>query len=147
MTNAESDNIATPKTEDPVKAQGSKKSHPPMKPLTAAKKLGIYLPAAPQDFQDHPLTHEEFVAHQTNPPEWLQILRREGPHPRPEVARKLGITITALKKNGMDKPLTTAEIKVLLENQPDWLREARLSLAKQREDQSETQEQPGLKQD
>ena len=69
---------------------------------------------------------------QQNPPEWLQQLRLEGPHPRPEVARKLGITITALRKNDLDKPLTTAEIKELLENQPEWLREARKSLAENR---------------
>lgn len=105
---------------------------PKMKPMTAAKKLGIYLPAAPEDFQSTPLAHEEFVELQKNPPEWLQQLRLEGPHPRPEVARKLGITITALRKNDLDKPLTTAEIKELLENQPEWLREARKSLAENR---------------
>jgi len=105
---------------------------PKMKPMTAAKKLGIYLPAAPEEFQNTPLAHEEFVELQQNPPEWLQQLRLEGPHPRPEVARKLGITITALRKNDLDKPLTTAEIKELLENQPEWLREARKSLAENR---------------
>ena len=105
---------------------------PKMKPMTAAKKLGIYLPAAPEEFQNTPLAHEEFVELQQNPPEWLQQLRLEGPHPRPEVARKLGITITALRKNELNKPLTTAEIKELLENQPEWLREARKSLAANR---------------
>lgn len=105
---------------------------PKMKPITAAKKLGIYLPAAPQEFQDTPLTHEQFVGLQKNPPEWLQDLRLTGPHPRPEVARKLGITITSLKNNDMDKPLTTQEIKELLQNQPDWLRHARKSLAENR---------------
>lgn len=103
-----------------------------MKPLTAAKKLGIYLPACPEEFQNSNLSHEEFVALQQNPPEWLAELRREGPHPRPEVARRLGITITALKKNDMDKPLTTADIKALLADQPEWLAAARESLAKQR---------------
>ncbi|MGP9724575.1 DUF5997 family protein [Corynebacterium sp. AOP40-9SA-29] len=103
-----------------------------MKPQTAAKKLNIYLPATPETFQEGTLGHDEFVALQNNPPEWLQDLRREGPHPRPEVARKLGITITALKANDMDKPLTTADIKALLENQPDWLRSARSSLAENR---------------
>ena len=92
-----------------------------MKPQTAAKKLNIYLPATPQEFQDSPLSHTDFVALQSDPPEWLQTLRREGPHPRPEVARKLGITITALKANDMDKPLTTSEIKELLSDQPEWL--------------------------
>ncbi len=136
MTNAESDNTATPLTEGAAEQARSKKSGPPMKPVTAAKKLGIYLPAAPHEFQETPLPHEDFIELQKNPPEWLQTLRREGPHPRPEVARKLGITITALKANDMDKPLTTAEIKNLLEDQPDWLRQARLSLAQQREEQS-----------
>lgn len=108
---------------------------PQMKPLTAAKKLGIYLPATPPEFQASSLSRETFQELQTNPPEWLETLRREGPHPRPEVARKLGITITALKKHELDKPLTTAEIKALLENQPEWLREARRQLAEERERQ------------
>ena len=103
-----------------------------MKPQTAAKKLGLYLPATPEEFQNNALTHQEFNALQDNPPEWLQTLRREGPHPRPVVAQKLGITIAALKKNDMDQPLTTAEIKALLENQPDWLRAARTQLAEGR---------------
>lgn len=96
-----------------------------MKPATAAKKLGIYLPATPQEFQDGGVTHAQLRELQDTPPEWLMKLRAEGPHPRPEVARKLGISITALKKNGMDKPLTTQEIKELLSNQPAWLSEAR----------------------
>ncbi|MFL0447037.1 DUF5997 family protein [Corynebacterium xerosis] len=103
-----------------------------MKPLTAAKKLGIYLPSTPEDFQQSDLSHEQFVELQQNPPEWLVELRRTGPHPRPEVARRLGITITALKSNDMDKPLTTEDIKALLADQPDWLRAARTSLAEQR---------------
>lgn len=115
-------------------ANPSYKSGPPMKPATAAKKLAVYLPATPQEFQDSALSHEQFVELQKNPPEWLQTLRREGPHPRPEVARKLGISITSLKNNDMDKPLTTAEIKALLEKQPEWLREARHKLASEREE-------------
>lgn len=103
-----------------------------MKPATAAKKLGVYLPATPEAFQSGAVTHAELRELQDNPPEWLVALRREGPHPRPEVARKLGISITALKNNGLDQPLTTAEIKALLENQPDWLRKARASLAEER---------------
>ena len=77
----------------------------PMKPLTAAKKLGIFLPATPEEFRTGEISHAQFAELQSNPPEWLAELRRNGPHPRPEVARKLGITITALKKNDMDKPL------------------------------------------
>lgn len=112
-----------------------------MKPQTAAKKLGLFLPATPEEFQNNALTHEEFVALQENPPEWLQTLRREGPHPRPVVAQKLGITITALKKNELDQPLTTAEIKAMLENQPDWLRAARTQLAEGRTAAEETEEE------
>ena len=96
-----------------------------MKPATAAKKLGLYLPATPQEFQDGAVTHAQLRELQENPPQWLVDLRRNGPHPRPEVARKLGISITALKNNDMDKPLTSAEIKELLSNQPAWLSEAR----------------------
>ena len=103
-----------------------------MRPVTAAKKLGIHLPATPQEFQVGAVTHAELRELQDNPPEWLQELRLHGPHPRAEVARKLGISITALKNNGMDQPLTSAEIKALLENQPDWLRKARASLAEER---------------
>lgn len=114
-----------------------------MKPQTAAKKLGLFLPATPEEFQNNALTHWEFKALQENPPEWLQTLRREGPHPRPVVAQKLGITIVALKKNDIDKPLTTAEIKALLENQPEWLRAARTQMAEGRAtaEDSETTEQ------
>lgn len=96
-----------------------------MKPATAAKKLGIYLPATPQEFQEGGITHAQLRELQDTPPEWLTTLRAEGPHPRPEVARKLGVSITALKKNDMDKPLTTQQIKELLSNQPAWLSEAR----------------------
>lgn len=105
-----------------------------MKPQTAAKKLGIFLPATPEEFQRGALTHKEFVELQNNPPEWLAQLRRTGPHPRPVVAQKLGITIAALKRNEMDKPLTTQEIKALLEDQPSWLREARTALAESRKE-------------
>lgn len=96
-----------------------------MKPSTAAKKLGLYLPATPPEFQDGAVTHAQLRELQENPPQWLVDLRRNGPHPRPEVARKLGISITALKNNDMDKPLTTEEIKALLADQPKWLRAAR----------------------
>ncbi|WP_080795740.1 DUF5997 family protein [Corynebacterium pacaense] len=111
-----------------------------MKPQTAAKKLGLYLPATPEEFQHGALTHEEFRALQENPPEWLSTLRREGPHPRPVVAQKLGVTITALKKNDLDNPLTTAEIKDLLADQPEWLRAARTQLAEGRTQPEETQD-------
>ncbi|HMF59331.1 MAG TPA: DUF5997 family protein, partial [Vicinamibacterales bacterium] len=59
-----------------------------LKPETAAKKLAIYLPAAPDSFRDNPVTRDELNALLADPPEWLTTLRREGPHPRSEVARR-----------------------------------------------------------
>ncbi len=103
-----------------------------MKPQTAANKLGLYLPATPEEFQNSALTHEEFVSLQKNPPEWLQTLRREGPHPRKVVAQKLGISNTALKSSEISAPLTTAEIKELLADQPEWLAKARKDMAAKR---------------
>ncbi|WP_035776007.1 DUF5997 family protein, partial [Arthrobacter sp. H5] len=40
-----------------------------LKPTTAAKKLGVYLPAAPLEFQDNEVTRAEFAELQANPPE------------------------------------------------------------------------------
>lgn len=135
--NIDTDNAASESQADGAAASGKKLSKgPKMKPMTAAKKLGIYLPATPQSFQDTPLAHEEFVALQQDPPEWLKELRVNGPHPRQEVARKLGISITALRNHDLDKPLTSADIQALLEKQPDWLREARKTLAENRPGQS-----------
>ena len=96
-----------------------------MKPTTAAKKLGIYLPATPADFQENDVTRSFFLALQTTPPEWLAELRRIGPHPRPVVAHKLGISISGLERGNVDEALTTAEIKAMLEAMPDWLVEER----------------------
>lgn len=109
-----------------------------MRPQTAAKKLGIYLPATPVQFQSGAVTHAQLRELQDNPPAWLITLRREGPHPRPVVAQKLGISVTALKKNGMDRPLRTAEIQALLAKQPQWLAQAREAHAKQRGTETKT---------
>ncbi|WP_342319431.1 DUF5997 family protein [Corynebacterium mayonis] len=103
-----------------------------MKPATAAKKLGIYLPATPESFQSNAVTHAQLRELHNTPPEWLTQLRVNGPHPRPEVARRLGISIAALKNNGMDKPLTTEEIRALLADQPEWLQKARATFAEKR---------------
>lgn len=92
-----------------------------LKSATVAKKLGIYLPAAPQDFQETELTHAEFVDLQQTPPEWLAELRRTGPHPRPVVAQKLGISIGGLARGGITDPLTSAQITALLQDPPAWL--------------------------
>ena len=92
-----------------------------MKPATAAKKLNIYLPATPQEFQDGEVTRSQFVELEKNPPEWLLELRKNGPHPRQEVARKLGISTSGLARAGAADVMTTAEIKALLEKKPEWL--------------------------
>ena len=97
------------------------KSPQTMKPATAAKKLGIYLPAAPQEFQDRDISRGEFNELQENPPEWLAELRRTGPHPRHVVAQKLGVSISGLARGGISDPLTTAEITALLQAPPEWL--------------------------
>ncbi|WKD57941.1 hypothetical protein CAPI_07005 [Corynebacterium capitovis DSM 44611] len=110
-----------------------------MKPLTAAKKLGIDLASTPPEFQQGAVTHAELRELQDNPPEWLKNLRLNGPHPRNEVARKLGVTITALKKSGIDTPLTTQQIMELLSDQPEWLHAARAQLAEQRRDAADNE--------
>ncbi|WP_026551259.1 DUF5997 family protein [Arthrobacter sp. H20] len=97
------------------------KSPQTMKPATAAKKLGIYLPAAPQKFQDNDVTRAEFNELQQNPPVWLAELRRGGPHPRPVVAQKLGISISGLARGGVTEPLSTTDITALLQEPPAWL--------------------------
>jgi hypothetical protein len=96
-----------------------------MKPETAAKKLGILLDAAPEEFRSRDVTRDELAALQSDPPEWLATLRREGPHPRSVVAAKLGVSNSGLARAGIDQPLTTAEIKALLEAPPAWLVEER----------------------
>lgn len=92
-----------------------------MKPETAAKKLGILLAAAPETFQRAPISRTAFDELRTEPPTWLEDLRRDGPHPRPVVAQKLGVSISGLTRAGIDEPLTTSEIKTLLEQKPEWL--------------------------
>ncbi|HXD60320.1 MAG TPA: DUF5997 family protein [Lacisediminihabitans sp.] len=92
-----------------------------MKPETAAKKLAIYLPAAPSEFREAPVSRAQLNALIAEPPAWLVELRRTGPHPRPEVARKLGVSIAGLARGGVTEPLTTAEISELLKSPPQWL--------------------------
>lgn len=92
-----------------------------MKPATAAKKLGIYLPATPESFRTNALTRAEFQALQESPPEWLVDLRLNGPHPRDVVARKLGVSVSGLTRADVTDALTTAEISALLASPPEWL--------------------------
>ena len=92
-----------------------------LKPENAAKKLSIYLPAAPAEFREHPVSREQLAALNESPPEWLETLRRDGPHPRSEVARRLGISNSGLARAGQPDVMTTVEIKALLVAMPEWL--------------------------
>ena len=100
-----------------------------MKPATAAKKLGIYLPAAPEDFRDREISRTELDELNANPPEWLQTLRADGPHPRDVVSRKLGVSNSGLARGGITEALTSAEIKALLADPPAWLVDERATQA------------------
>ncbi|MFF1923441.1 DUF5997 family protein, partial [Streptomyces sp. NPDC058221] len=93
-----------------------------MKPATAAKKLGVYLEATPAEFQEGVVSRTELAALQSEPPEWLQELRRNGPHPRPVVAAKLGVSISGLARGGVTEALTTEQIEALKQEDPEWLR-------------------------
>ncbi|MFJ6854918.1 DUF5997 family protein [Streptomyces sp. NPDC091271] len=100
-----------------------------MKPATAAKKLGVYLEATPAEFQEGVVSRAELNALQTDPPEWLQELRRNGPHPRPVVASKLGVSIAGLARGGVTEPLTTEQIDALKQDSPEWLQKERATQA------------------
>jgi len=92
-----------------------------MKPLTAAGKLGIYLPAAPAEFRDSPLSFGELERLRADPPQWLTDLRRNGPFPRDITARKLGISNSGLARAEVADALTATEIEALLADPPEWL--------------------------
>lgn len=103
----------------------SRKSIQTMKPATAAKKLGVYLEATPAEFQEGVVSRDELNALQTDPPEWLRELRRNGPHPRPVVAQKLGISTSGLARNDLTEPLTTEQINAIKDENPEWLQHER----------------------
>ncbi|MGH3725029.1 MAG: DUF5997 family protein [Mycobacterium sp.] len=92
-----------------------------MKPVTAAKKLDVYLPATPAEFQENSITRTELAALQADPPQWLKDLRKAGPHPKNLVAAKLGVSISGLARGGVDGALTTEQIDQLLDEKPEWL--------------------------
>ena len=96
-----------------------------MKPATAAAKLGIYLPAAPEEFQNTPITRDELDALRDDPPAWLVELRRNGPFPRDVVAQKLGISRSGLARAGVSDAMTSDEIGELIADPPGWLIEER----------------------
>ncbi|WP_330183457.1 DUF5997 family protein [Nocardia sp. NBC_01503] len=105
-----------------------------MKPLTAAAKLGIYLPATPEEFRNSPVTRAQLEQLRTDPPQWLQDLHRDGPFPRDVVARKLGISNSGLGRAGVEDALTTAEIDALIANPPEWLLRERENYAEVRKE-------------
>lgn len=105
-----------------------------MKPATAAKKLGVYLDATPAEFQEGVVSRSEFNALQADPPEWLQELRRNGPHPRPVVAAKLGVSISGLARGGVTDALTTEQIETLKNESPEWLLKERATQAEVRKE-------------
>ncbi|MFJ8731279.1 DUF5997 family protein [Streptomyces bauhiniae] len=112
----------------------SQQSPQTMKPATAAKKLGVYLPATPAAFQEGVVSRAELNELQTNPPEWLRELRQNGPHPRPVVAARLGISIAGLARGGVTEPLTTEQIEALREESPEWLEKERATQAEVRKE-------------
>lgn len=105
-----------------------------MKPATAAKKLGVLLQATPAEFQEGVVSRGELNSLQADPPEWLQELRRNGPHPRPVVAAKLGVSIAGLARGGVTEPLTTEQIDALKDEMPGWLRQERATQAEVRKE-------------
>lgn len=92
-----------------------------MKPMTAAAKLGIYLPAAPEEFQSSSITRTELDALRADPPAWLAELRRNGPFPRDVAAAKLGISRSGLARGGITDALTADQIGELITDPPAWL--------------------------
>ncbi|PBC81390.1 hypothetical protein SAMN05428945_4073 [Streptomyces sp. 2224.1] len=111
-----------------------------MKPATAAKKLGVYLEATPAEFQEGVVSRTELNALQADPPQWLQDLRRNGPHPRPVVAAKLGISISGLARGGVTEPLTTEQIDALKKDSPEWLQKERATQAEVRKEAARIKE-------
>ncbi|MFI0720890.1 DUF5997 family protein [Streptomyces sp. NPDC021224] len=112
----------------------SQKSVQTMKPATAAKKLGVYLPATPAQFQEGVVSRKELDALQADPPQWLRDLRRDGPHPRPVVAAKLGVSIAGLARGGVTEALTTEQVEALKQESPVWLEKERATQAEVRKE-------------
>ena len=138
----EADAPATREFSEDTRQQPKPKKTQMMKPETAAKKLGILLSAAPEEFSAAPeefsaapMTRETLDGLLADAPEWLTELRANGPHPRPVVAAKLGVSISGLMRADVIEPLTTAEIKHLLETKPQWLVVERATQHEVREEQ------------
>ena len=111
-----------------------------MKPATAAKKLGVYLPATPAEFRAGLVSRSELNALQADPPEWLRELRRNGPHPRQVVAARLGVSVSGLARGGVTEALTTEQIEALKREAPEWLRQERARYADVRKEAARLKE-------
>nr|EJI94257.1 hypothetical protein JVH1_8564 [Rhodococcus sp. JVH1] len=118
-----------------------------MKPATAAKKLGVYLEATPAEFQEGLVSRDELSALQSDPPEWLLELRRNGPHPRPVVAAKLGVSIAGLARGGVTDALTTEQIDALMADRPEWLQQERATQAEVRKETVRIKEKNAARRD
>lgn len=92
-----------------------------MKPQTAASKLGVHLPATPEEFQRSALSRDELEQLRSDPPAWLVELRHNGPFPRDVVAQKLGISRAGLTRAGLPDSMTADEIGALLAAPPPEL--------------------------
>ncbi|PQP24631.1 DUF5997 family protein [Rhodococcus opacus] len=125
----------------------SHKSPQTMKPATAAKKLGVYLEATPAEFQEGLVSRDELSALQSDPPEWLLELRRNGPHPRPVVAAKLGVSIAGLARGGVTEALTTEQIDALMADRPEWLQQERATQAEVRKETVRIKEKNAARRD
>jgi hypothetical protein len=119
----------------------SRKTTQTMKPATAAKKLGVYLPATPPDFQEGVVSRDELNALQADPPEWLRDLRQNGPHPRAVVAAKLGVSISGLARAGITEALTSEQIEAIKAENPDWLQHERATQADVRKEAARLKQQ------
>ena len=120
----------------------ARKTTQTMKPATAAKKLDVYLPATPAEFQEGVVSRDELNALQADPPEWLRELRRTGPHPRSIVAARLGVSISGLARAGITEALTTDDIDAIRDENPDWLEHERETQAEVRRQEAELKKKP-----
>jgi hypothetical protein len=94
----------------------------------------VYLEATPTEFQEGVVSRSELTALQADPPQWLQDLRSNGPHPRPVVAAKLGVSIAGLARGGVTEALTTEQIEALKAEGPEWLQKERATQAEVRKE-------------
>jgi hypothetical protein len=123
------------------------KSQQTMKPATAAKKLGVYLEATPEEFQAGVVSRDELNELQANPPQWLADLRRNGPHPKQLIAQKLGISTSGLVRAGITEALTTEQITAIKDENPDWLVRERATYQEFKAEEARLAEKARLEED